>query len=171
VLSKLFKKEKPRVYLDKLIVVPRSELRKIDEWGLFENEDLEEGLRNRLNDLFCLPHISSREEVRKNDLGLEVALVELQGGEFDAVSIGGIGGFPIFWRPKVKIVSRLYNIDTGKTVTTFRTTEKMSWGKYVSKIFTINGFFRYKALFGVKDVEPLLFVACEKLLIYRAKAV
>ena len=169
--SKLFKKDKPRVYLDKMVVAPRDDFYKIDDWGLFKSEDLEEGIRDKLDGIFSLPHISTRADAKKTDLALELMVLKVQGGEFESADFGSLGGFLIFWRPKIEVAARLYNIASGKTHSSFKAKEKMPWGTYFTGVFSLRGVFRYKPIFGVNDLEPILYKACEKLLINMVKAV
>ncbi|MGH1542047.1 MAG: hypothetical protein ACRBHB_16590 [Arenicella sp.] len=170
-LPKFFKKEKPRVYIDKLVVSPRDEIKKIDQWGAFKYEDLEAGIREKLNGLIQLPHISSRETIQENDLALEVVIINLQGGELGNFNLDDLGGIPFFWRPKIEIAARLYNLSSDTTHSSFKMTEKMPWSNYFSGLISINGILRYKPLFSTKDLEPLLYRACEKTLIKLTKSI
>lgn len=169
-ISRLFNKAKPRVYLGKVVVAPRNEVKKIDQWGLFQSEDLEEGIRAKINGIFSLPYLDERDGEKKSDLALEVVILKVQGGELESATLEDIA-LPIFWRPKIEIAARLYNIDSGKTYKTFETIEKMSWLQYFSGVFSLRGLVRYRPMFGVKELEPLLYRACERVLIYMAKAV
>ena len=169
-ISNFFNKAKPRVYLGKVVVAPRNEIKKIDQWGLFKSEDLEEGIRTKIDGIFSLPHLDAREGEKKTDLALEVVILKVQGGEFESATFGDIA-LPIFWRPKIEIAARLYNIDSGKTYKAFESIEKMSWIQYLSGVFSLRGLVRYRPMFGVAELEPLLYRACEKVLIYMAKAV
>lgn len=171
VFSKIFKKAKPRVYLDKMVVAPRGEFEKMDSWGLFKGEDLEEGIRGKLTDIFSLPHISSRVDRKENDLALEIVVLKVQGGEFEGAHFGELGAIPIFWRPKIEVAARLYYIESGKTHSSYKAKEKMSWGMYFAGVFSLRGFFRYKPIFGVENLEPILYRACEKLLVKMVKTV
>ncbi|WP_428241162.1 hypothetical protein [Gynuella sp.] len=163
-IRNIFKKEKARVYLDKLMVIPKQDYMKSDEWGFIGKEDLEGGIREKLTELFSLPHISSRTDAKKTDLGLEVAVVNFQGGEFDGISLGSLGAVPIFWRPKVSVVSRLFNIESGKTIKTAKYCAKMPWNQYLRGVFSLRGFIRYKPIFGIEDIEQLLYFACHQVL-------
>lgn len=170
-LSKIFRADKPRVYLDKIVVVSRDEFDRVDEWGLFKSESLEEGVRQRLEEVFSLPHIFSCSEPKSSDLALEVVVLNVQGGVFDGVSFGEFGGLPLLWRPKVEIVARLYYANSGKTHSSYKAKEKMSWRKYFSGVFSLRGLLRYKPIFGINDIEPILYKACEKLLFSMAKSI
>ncbi|MDO3381202.1 hypothetical protein [Gilvimarinus algae] len=163
-ISKIFKKDKPRVYLDKMLVASRDEFEKTDEWGIFKSEDLEDGVREKLDGIFCLPPISTRQDSKKSDLALELVVLKVRGGEFEGVDFGLLGFAPIFWRPKIELAARLYYLDSGKTHSTYKAKEIMRWGEYFSGVFSLRGFFRYKPIFGPKNLEPILYKACEKLL-------
>jgi hypothetical protein len=153
--SNLFKKKRERVYIDSLVVAPRDEISKIDEWGIFESIDLEGSARERLVEIFQLHHISERIGVEKNDLALDVVVINLQGGEFGGVHATGFF-LPLFWRPKVQIRSRLYFIESNKNKASFSVNVKMPWKEYVSRLFTFNGLIRYKPLFDFNDIDTLL---------------
>jgi len=168
--SKFLNKEKPRVYLGKLMVVPRGEFKKNDEWGLFKSEDLEVGIREKLDGIFSLPHLDSRQDEKKTDLGLEVVILNVQGGDFINANIEGMG-FPILWRPKIEIASRLYNLESGKTHRSFKLKEKMPWSQYFSGLFSLRGILRHKPIFGVNELEPLLYQACAKLIQNMTKSI
>lgn len=60
-----------------------------------------------------------------------MALVELQGGEFDAVNLAEFGHFPVFMAPQGKSCIQALQDWQRKTVATFKTTEEMGWGKYI----------------------------------------
>jgi hypothetical protein len=153
--SKLFKKEKPRVYLGALMVAPADKWHEDDGWGFFKSENLEEGLRKSLRESINLPSIGTSKKTRESDLGLEIAIIKHQGGDFQGINAGELF-IPILYRPKVEIRARLYNIATGKTVNSSSVIKKTPWGEYFQKVFSLNGFFRFRPLFNSKDMEILL---------------
>lgn len=161
--SKIFKKEKPRVYLGALLVASGEELKKSDGWGLFKSEDLEEGLRQSLYSAVNLPLVSNNKTPKPTDLALDLVVVNHQGGEFEGF-YSSYFFIPIFWRPKVEIKARLYNIETGKTVTSATSLKKVPWKDFFGRAFSLNGIFRVKPLFGVKDMELLLCLAAIEVL-------
>ncbi len=81
-----------------------------------------------------------------------------------SVDLGDIG-FPLFWRPKIEIRSRLYNLKTDKTKMTFSITEKMGWEKYFGRVFSVRGVLRFRPMFDRHDMEHLLYQGCLKLLV------
>jgi hypothetical protein len=82
----------------------------------------------------------------------------------DGISLGTLGAIPIFWRPKVAVASRLFNIESGKTIETAKYCAKMPWRQYLSGVFSLRGFIRYKPIFGIEDIEQLLYLACHQVL-------
>ena len=153
--SNLFKQKRERVYIDLLVVAPREEISKIDEWGMFKSVDLEGSARQRLIEIFQLHHVSQRVGVEKNDLALDVIVINLQGGEFTGLQASDFF-MPILWKPKVQIRSRLYYIETKKNKASFSVTVKMPWKEYIQRLFSFNGLIRYKPLFDFNDVDKLL---------------
>jgi len=163
-IKSFFNKEKPRLYLDSVMVIPRNEWKTFDEWNWIKRkEDFEQNARQKLEMLFDFPHVSTAENTGKKDIALEVALLKIQGGEFNALDFG-IGAIPIFWRPKVSLKARLYRIESGKTVSTFSVTEKTSWKYYLLRVISLRGIFRYKPLFDQQDIDTLLHKACTRLI-------
>lgn len=163
-IQSFFKKEKPKLYLDSVLVIPRNEWKTVDEWNwIRRKEDFEQEARQKLESLFNFPHVSTANNVGSKDLAIEVALLKIQGGEFDALDFG-VGAIPILWRPKVSLKARLYRISGGKTFSTFSVTKKISWKFYLLRTFSLRGFFRYKPLFDQEDINHLLYEACSELI-------
>jgi uncharacterized membrane protein len=170
VLNKLLKKEKPRVFLGTLAVAPRADIKRhLDQWGMFNNEDLDSSLRQNLKEIFSLPSANEVSEPKGNDLVLDVVVPKFQSGDAWDLSLGDFG-IPLMWRPEVTVNSRLYYLKSEKTKATFSVTEKMKLGQYVNRLFTWRAFFRFRPVFGSKDMEYLLYQACHKLLLKMQKA-
>ena len=155
-LGKIFKKDKPMVYLGELGVAPTNVLNEQDGWGLLESEDLVAGLKNSLKELIDLPPVQEIQTPEDNDLVLDMMVVKHQGGSFFTASLGYAYSVPLFWRPKVTLKARLYRRKTGKTLHVFTSTKKVAWKQYFSRVFTVSGLFSLKPLFGVRDMEGLL---------------
>jgi hypothetical protein len=171
VCGRIFKKEKPRVFLGVLAVAPRTDLKRhLDEKGVFEDANLDTALRQSLTEIFSLAPVQSVSSPLATDLVLDVVIPKFQSGDAWDVSLEEIG-FPIFWRPKVTVASRLYSLTTQKTKATFSVTEKMKWGQYLSRIVSWRVFFRFRPVFDRKDIEYLLYQACGKLLVKMQKAI
>jgi hypothetical protein len=170
VVKNIFKKEKPRVFLGTLAVVPRTDFKKTDEWGVFKSEDFDSHLRERMMEVFSLPPYKEAENPTSSDLVLDVVVPKYQSGDYWDVDLGFFG-FPFFWRPKVEIKSRLYYLKTNKTKKVFAVTEKLRWGSYISKLFTWRALFRYRPIFDSNDIDYLFFNACQKLLLKMKEAI
>ncbi len=161
--SKWLKKEKPRVFLGNLAVVPRTSITKIDEWGMFYSEELDVALRERLTDIFSLPPASEVINPRSTDLVIDVVIPKYQSGDAWDISLGEIGLF-VFWRPKVEIRSRIYELSTNKTKSVCSAVEKMKWRDFLPRLLTWRALFRFKPIFDKSDIEYLLYNACLKML-------
>ncbi|MER2494895.1 hypothetical protein ABS858_02205 [Vibrio neptunius] len=165
-----FKSDKPNVYLGSLAVVSEDNLSKIESFFSFSGSSLQDHMRCKLEDIFCLTSITSIQETKPSDIGLDVVIVTLHGG--DAFAIGwGTGSIPIFWRPKIKLVSRLYHLKSGKTIKTFKVSQSTTWREFASKLFSIRGLFRFGSLYNNQDMEVLLYQASLKLLDEMRKSV
>ena len=168
--GKLFKREKPRVYLGNMAIMPRSSLKKIDEWGIKGNESLEGPLYSSLQEIFSLPSLDTLENPKESDLALDVFISDYQAGEVLDFNLGEIG-FPIFWRPKVEVKSRLYVIKTKEIKTVITINEKLKWSNFISRLFTWRAMLRLRPIFDKDDMEVLLYKACEKHLIKLRKSI
>lgn len=158
------KREKPRVFLGTLAVVPRKDLKRyLDQWGLFRNEEMDAPLRATLQEIFSLPLASEVPVPLPTDLGLDVLIPTFQSGDFWDVSLGDIG-FPVFWRPRVTVVCRLYYLKSKKVKRTYSVTQKMPWGEFFGRQFTLRAVFRFRSAYGADDLNRLLYLACHSML-------
>ena len=163
--KKLLKREKHRVYLGALVVFPRTDIKRHFELlGYFQTEDLYMELTQTLKEIFFLPPSQNIKEPSDTDLGLDVIVSEFQSGVAVVISLGDIG-FPLFWRPKVTVSSRLYYLKSEKTKAIFSVTEKMQWCQYIKRLFSWHSLFRFKSLFDKNDMNHILYEACHKLLL------
>ncbi|MCP4487807.1 MAG: hypothetical protein GY820_10890 [Gammaproteobacteria bacterium] len=162
-VSRFFKKEKPRVYLSSLAVVPRVGFKTIDEWGFNGRENFDGALRQELTEIFDLPHVSTIADPRKTDLALDVVIPRYQGGANGDFNFGEIG-LPIFWRPKVEVRSRVFEIQSNKTLHVFSVVQKMRWLDYFSRTISLRRIFSFQPLFTIEDIEYLTLLACGNLL-------
>jgi len=170
VLKKLFRKEKPKVYLGTVAVAPRRDIKRhIDQWGEFRHEDIDTSMRATLTGIFDLPSAQNVENPKENDLVLDEMVPKFQSREALDVSLGDID-FPLIWRPKVEMASRLYSLKTGKTIHTAGIVAKLPWRDYFSRLFSWRGLFRFGPTFDANDLEQLLYRACMKLLTELRKA-
>ena len=165
-----FSSEKPNVYLGSLAVVNDSNLSKIESFFSITGNALQDHMRKKLEEIFCLHSISTIDEPKKSDVGLDVVIVTLHGG--DALTVNfGTAGIPLFWRPKIKLVSRLYNIKQNKTFKTFSVSKSVTWREFIAKQFSVRGLFRWGPLYHNEDMEVLLCQACLELIVKMRKAI
>mgnify|MGYP000046386182 CR=1 FL=1 len=167
--NNLLKKEKPRVFLGTLSVVPRTDFKKIDEWGVFHKEDIDSEFRQTLEEIFSLPLAAEVEKPLKTDLVLDVIISQFQSGDAWGIDVGIIE-FPIFWRPKVEVKSRLYSLKSKKTKKVFSATEKIKWSKFFNRILSWRGLLRFRPVFDKSDMNYLLYKACHRLLLEMKKS-
>jgi hypothetical protein len=130
---------------------------------MFENASFDNSLRATLEEIFALPPASEVMAPASTDLGLDVLIPSFQSGDYWDVSLGSID-VPVFWRPKVTVVCRLYNLKSQKTKRTFSVTKKMPWSEFVSRQLTWRAFFRFRPTFDAEDMRNLLYLACHSLL-------
>lgn len=169
--NKLFKRERPRIYLRTLAVAPRSDFKRhIELWDLFQVEDMGTDLHQSLKEIFSLSPAQDVQNPNSNDLGLDVIIPKFQTGGIFEVDLGNIW-FPIIWRPKVTVSSRLIYLKSDKTKATFSVTKKMPWRQYLGRIFSWRAFFSFRPAFDGEDMEYLLYQACHKLLLKMKKIV
>lgn len=162
-LFEWFRTEKPNVYLGSLAVVNDSKLSKIESFFSITGCSLQDHMRKKLEEIFCLRSVSSNAEPRKSDVGLDVVIVTLHGGDAFTVNFG-TAGIPMFWRPKIKLVSRLYNVNQNKTIKTFSVSKSVAWREFFAKQFSLRGLFRWGPLYNNEDMEILLYQACLELI-------
>jgi hypothetical protein len=162
-LSKFLIKDKPTLYIGEISVVPRKDLRRhIDQLGFFKRENIESGIQQSLLNLFSFPSIEERNTYNKKDMALDVIVSKHQLGEC-LIPDGDIF-IPIFWRPQVQIISRIYNISSGETQTFITITEKMKWCDFIKKLFAYQFSFKMNPAFNQKDMDILLYRGCLKIL-------
>jgi len=163
----LFKKrEASRIFLGNLAVVPLSDFENCaEQWTMFgtQNQDLDQVVLKDLEALLPLPAVSEIKDPRSNDFALDVMIPSFTMGEFGMEEIFDIP-IGLFWRPKVRVAARLYNIKTGKTKRRFAVLQRMGFRTYLNRAFSLRGVFRYKPLFEPKDLEHLTGAACYKIL-------
>ncbi len=153
-----------RLYLAAINVVPRTDWEKMDEsgWNDSSTIDIEEHTRQRLNSVFELPAIPSDTELEGNDLAIEIALLNVQGGVLTIFDIGP--EISVWWRPKVKIKARLFHPASGKTKKTFKVSSKVGWLYFIYRILQPKPFFGLAPAFNERDIDLLLSEACNELL-------
>ncbi|WP_263081323.1 hypothetical protein [Endozoicomonas sp. Mp262] len=161
-----FKKKKvKKLYLGEIYVVHRQDVKsKVDQWGLFGEEKLDHALFLKLQEIFDLPLASSMSEPDDNDMAIDILVPRFQSGAAFFVSFHG-GGIPLFWRPKVQVVARLYKVKNNKTLHQVKVLSKLPWKVFASKVFSIKGLSPLHATFDADDLEHLLMQSCLKAVI------
>lgn len=168
VLKNIFRREKPRVYLGTLAVIPRTGIKKtFDSWDLTGYVEPDGKLKQNLIEVFCLPPSSSISEPLESDLVIDVLISEFQLG---AALLSDIP-LPLFWRPKITLVSRLYHFKSGETKNIISVTEKIPWTEFVRRLLTFQGIIQLRPLFNSDDLEQLLYVASGKVMAKIKKSV
>jgi hypothetical protein len=168
ILRRIFRKrEKPRVFLGTLVVVPRADIKRHFDQRTLSHEELETPLQANLREIFSLPSASEVSDPLPTDLGLDVFIPSFQSGEALAFSLADLG-VPVFWiflwRPKVTVTCRLYSLKSQETKYVYSVTKKLPWREYVSRLFSLQAFFRFRPIFSAEDLNQLLNLACHSLL-------
>jgi hypothetical protein len=160
----LLRKEKPNVYLGDLVIAPHAEiLKKTEQWDRIEKCDLDGQLHQSLVDLFSLPSVEEVESPGNNDLALDVLVPELNTKQALELDIGELT-IPLISRPKVSVSTHIYNLKTGETKASFVITKKMSWFRYIERVFSVRTLFNLQPIFDKEDMEILLYQGCLKIL-------
>jgi hypothetical protein len=170
VFSNLFKKTDARIYLGDLNVASNGEIDKIEKWAGFKSQNIEGVLAARLKDIFSFAAFNKDLELQLNDLVLDVVIVNSNSGDLDVLNLTD-WAVPLFFRPKIKMQSRLYNAKTGKTKYTFKVTQSVAWRDYFFRAISIRNLFGFGAMYNAKDMEALLMLASLTLLEKIKKAV
>ena len=153
------------MYLGTLAVVPRSDFKRhIDQWGYRNPEEPDTRVRQMLEEIFTLPLAADIDTPGDNDLVLDVIIPKFQLGELLPVQAGRYW-FPLIWRPQVTVSSRLYYLKTGKTMATFKATQKLAWRDYLKAVLRPQSLLGFAAPFGTGDLEYLLNLACQDILV------
>ena len=161
-LSKWFRRSKPRVFLGSLVVLPRTDLKRYLEWSGTGTE-VDEKLRSKLVELISLPPADQLLEPRDNDLCLDVAIPAFQSGSGALSHLGG-EALPLVWRPRITVIGQLRQISTGRTHSHAKVTHKMPWSRFLAG--SLNWRLIFLELTGASpaQMQALLHEACIKLL-------
>lgn len=170
-LRRIFPKYRgAKLYLGVVAVMPRTDIKRyFDEWGILDRADLDTELRASLNQALDLPSASDITNPTDSDIGIDILVPRFQSGDALSVDLGEIG-FPLMWRPKVEVASRLYSLKTGRTLDTFSSSAKLRWRPYFLRLFSWRYLFGLRPMFDASDMELLLYQACYQLLTKMRKA-
>jgi hypothetical protein len=154
-LSSFFTKEQPNLYSGTLAVAPNDRVTNIESFFSFGFSNLDDSIRNQLNQIFRFEAFSEVTEPNADDLVLDVIVVCLRGGDMLSCNFEGFS-FPLLWRPKIKLVSRIYNAKSKKTLKVFRVSQSVTWREYFSRLLSFRGIFRFGPLYSGEDMEYIL---------------
>lgn len=167
-LGRLFQKEKPRVFLGILSVVPRSDFKQlIEDWDTLGQVDFDDQLRRELGEIFTFPSLDDREEPHKTDLALDIIVSDYRRG--GAIVLERPFEFFWLWRPTITMSARLYDPSTGKSRRTFVVKKRMRLGRWFRH--RLRGIFDLGPTYDAEDLKDLLHQASVKLLTQLRKAV
>ncbi|WP_152547992.1 hypothetical protein [Photobacterium galatheae] len=161
--STLFQKEKSAIYLGSLAVAPNGKINQLEQWFRMADHQLEDEMKAKLEEIFCLQPAASVAHFQKNDLILDVVIVNLRNGHYGDIRTSDIY-LPVFIRPKIKLVSRLSYAGTQQTKETFEVSQTVPWSVYFKKVFSFRGLFGFGSLFSEHEMEILLMQGCLTLL-------
>ena len=72
-LDRFLKKHKPRVFLGKLSVAPRTDIKQhLEDWSWQPQENLGIHLQSSLENIFTLPMASDAKNITKQDIAVDV---------------------------------------------------------------------------------------------------
>lgn len=95
-------------------------------------------------------------------MAFDVALQDYRYGSATDLSLGAVG-FPMFWRPRIRLAARLYHLQSKQPKATFSVTERMPWSVYLNRVLSWRVFVGLEHLGRRSDLEQLLRQATEKL--------
>lgn len=162
---KLWKKEKPRVFLGTLRINPRGDFKRhLETWDVEARNQIALEIYGYLEEFFQLPPASDVKDPLRSDLGLDVTILQWQSGQALNFTLGS-SGIPLVWRPKVVLQAKLFYLESGRIRSMYRATEKMPWSVFIDRVVSWrNLFFRYAIRMEENDMKYLLYRASIKVL-------
>ena len=154
-LSSFFTKEQPNLYSGILAVAPNDRITNIESFFSFGLSNLDDSIGKQLDQIFRFEKISEITEPNARDLVLDVIVVCSRRGDVLSCSFDDFG-FPLLWRPKIKLVSRIYNARSKKTLKVFRVSQSVTWREYFARLLSFRGIFRFGPLYSGEDMEYIL---------------
>ncbi len=169
---KFWKKEKPRVFLGTLRIIPRDDFnRHLEVWDVETRNRVALRIYDYLEEFFELPLVSEIEKPVRSDLGLDITVLSWQLGQAKELRLG-VWSIPLVWRPKIVVQARLFFLRTGKNKSSYIVTEKMTWGVFIDRVYSWRNFFnRFSIRFEENDIKYLLYQASIKVLKKTAQTV
>lgn len=143
-----------------LFVVPQGGLRQHIEnmhWG--QKEEVEAELQTSLIELFSFPMVALRNHPEESDLVLDVAISKIQKG---SILFGE--NLLFFWRPKVMLVARLYQINSNNLCDTYSVCKSIDWKTFLKKVTSPRVLFGLAPFVSTQDIQRLFYTAAVDLL-------
>lgn len=154
----------PRVFAGTLRVVSgRNLVRQLESLSSAVPSDMDHALLGDLQAVISLPPISTADSPQPSDMAFDVVLQSYRLGCSADLSLGTVG-IPLYWRPRVRVAARLYQLQSNKTKKTFALTQCMSWAQYFQRILSWKVFIGLEPVAGRGDMQILLRQAGERLL-------
>jgi hypothetical protein len=150
------RRKAPRVFAGTLRVVSgRNLVRQLESLSSTVPSDMDHALLDDLQAVITLPSVSMAGSPQPSDLAFDVVLQSYRLGSSTDLSLGTVG-IPLYWRPRVRVAARLYQLHSNKTKKTFALTQCMSWAQYFQRILCWKVFSGLEPLARRSDMEILL---------------
>jgi hypothetical protein len=161
-ISRLFKKEKPRVFLDYIAVTERGVIGNLAS-TIEGSSGIDQDILDNLAEIYRLPYLDDVPEFKNSDRALQIVVSNYSLG-FSGVASVFSYLIPFLWRPKVKITARLYQISSKKTLKQISVYEKMKLHEYLKRAFLSGSFIFFQQAFNEQDMEYLLYTGSKQIL-------
>lgn len=149
-------------FLDYVAVADKGFLQEMR--SMFEgSQHLDSSITGSLEDIFNLPRLDSCTKPHKSDRALQVVVSDCRSGAAETESLGEFG-IAFFWRPKIKISARLYEVAIKETITQLTVSQKVKMTQYLNRAFSWKSMLRGSGDFSESDLELLVHEGCQRLL-------
>ncbi len=118
--------------------MPRKDFLRHLEGGYFGGGKQDGSWVDVLAQVFDYPLAAGTTVPGDEDFAVDIAIERYSHGGW-----GDVSGFPIGWRPKVRLSARIYHLESGKQRAVIRAAECMSWNEF----FSLSG--RWKVQLGL----------------------
>lgn len=133
-----FRKTPIRLHLGEVRVMPRKDFLRHLEGGYFGGRKPDDSWVDVLAQVFDYPPATGTAVPGDDDFAVDIAIEGHRHGGWTDVS-----GFPVGWRPKVRLSARIHHMKSGKQRAVIRAVECMSWDEF----FALSG--RWKVQLGL----------------------
>lgn len=158
-----WKREPARLFLGSVSDATGNAVRHLEGLMGTSPPAVDQALLFALAELIALPKADSVDApLLATDMAFDVAVQSYRSGSVADLSLGPIG-FPLYWRPRVRLAARLYRLQSQKTKTTFHISQPMPWSVYLGRVLS------WRVLAGLErparpgDLDLLLRQAIERL--------